>query len=90
MHPAPNIASAAPNAASLANSTNTITAAGHYSGPALAAIAGQAAAASVIKRLRDGTAQPDDLVALLCDLGPDELAGACSAIAKALATPIES
>lgn len=47
-------------------------------------IAGEELAADFIRRLRDGTAQPDDLAGIVAPLYGDGLRGFCSALAKAL------
>ena len=47
-------------------------------------IAGEDLATDFIRRLRDGTAQPDDLAGIVAPLYGDGLRGFCSALAKAL------
>ena len=51
---------------------------------AVRVIAGEDLATDFIRRLRDGTAQPDDLAGLVAPLYGDGLRGFCSALAKAL------
>lgn len=48
-------------------------------------IAGENLATDFIRRLRDGTAQPDDLSGIVAPLYGDGLRGFCTALAKALA-----
>lgn len=90
MSTSPNIAAAAPNPAALTNLHSTMTTAvqARYACQALAAIAGQAAAESVVERLRDGTAQPAELADLLVGLRGPELGGACAALAKIITSRI--
>lgn len=55
-----------------------------YAGPALRVIAGEDKAREYLLKLRDGTAQPDDLALMLAALYGPELRGFARTLAKAL------